>query len=163
VAYSPDGRMLLTGNDDNTARLWLAATAEPLGPPLFHQASVLAVAFSADSQRVLTGSGDTTARLWSVATGQPLGPPLTQGPLWAVAFSPDGRTVLTGSEDNTARLWSVQPPREADTASINLWLAVVTGLALDEHDAVQMLVGNIWRTSRERLLQHGTLLAPLQE
>ena len=73
-----------------------------------------------------------------------------------MAFSPDGRTVLTGSEDNTARLWSVQPPREADTASIDLWLAVVTGLALDEHDAGQMLVGNIWRTSRERLLQHGT-------
>jgi WD40 repeat protein len=104
---------------------------------------------------VCTGSGDQTARLWSVATGEPLGPPLLQGPVWAVAFSPDGRKVLTASENHTARLWSVRPPLEADTGAINLWLQLVTGMALDEHDAVQLLEASDWQSRRQKLLELG--------
>ena len=77
MAFSPDGKTVLTGSEDKTARLWDAATGQPLGPPLTHQGPVMAVAFSPDGKTVLTGSDDKTARLWDAATGQPLGPPLT--------------------------------------------------------------------------------------
>jgi tetratricopeptide (TPR) repeat protein len=66
VAFSPDGKTVLTGSRDKTARLWAAATGQPLGPPLPHQGYVSAVAFSPDGQTVLTGSYDSTARLWRV-------------------------------------------------------------------------------------------------
>jgi WD40 repeat protein/serine/threonine protein kinase len=155
VAYSPDGRLVLIGCDDYTARVWSATTGEPLAPPLHHQASVLAVAFSPDGRTALTGSGDQTARLWSVGTGEPLGPPLPQGPVWAVTFSPDGRKILTGSEDHTARLWSIRPPMRADVGLINLWLEVVTGMALDEHHAIQPLEANDWRNRRQKLMELG--------
>jgi WD40 repeat protein len=106
VAFSPDGKTILTGSSDHTGRLWDAATGRPIGAPLQHQDSVDAVAFSPDDKTVLTGSKDETARLWDAVTAKPIGTPLEhRAPVRAVAFSPDGTRVLTGSDDHTARLW----------------------------------------------------------
>jgi WD40 repeat protein len=75
VAFSPDGKTVLTGSHDKTARLWDAGTGKPIGAPLQHQGPVVAVAFSPDGKTVLTGSGwpDKSARLWRLpqVTGDP--------------------------------------------------------------------------------------------
>jgi serine/threonine protein kinase len=36
IAFSPDGKAVLTGSKDNTARLWDAVTGRPIAPPLRH-------------------------------------------------------------------------------------------------------------------------------
>ena len=107
ATFSPDGKTIVTGSADNTARLWNAATGQPIGEPLGHQTVVKAVAFSPDGKTIADGQlRHGTVRLWDAATGQPIGPPLrTQAGVDAVAFSPDGKTILTGSYDKTARLW----------------------------------------------------------
>jgi len=119
VAFSPDGKAVLTGSADNTARLWDAATGKPIGQPLAHKGAVNAVAFSPDGKAILTGSADGTARLWDAATGKPIGTRLMHdGRVTAVAFGPDGKAILTGSWDKTARLWDaatgkpIGPPLE---------------------------------------------------
>ena len=104
VAFSPDGKLILTGSYDGTARLWEMATGRPLGSLLRHQHTVAAVAFSPDGRTVLTGSFDQSARLWEVAAARR---PVVRAPGLhpAGVFSPDGQTIVTASEDHTARLW----------------------------------------------------------
>jgi WD40 repeat protein len=155
VAFSPDGKTVLTGSADKEARLWDAATGRPLGTPMAHQGMVVAVAFSPDGKTVLTASSDNTARLWDAATGRPLGPPMThQAGVSAVAFSPDGKTVLTGSYDKTARLWEVSELPD-NLARISTWVEVITGLRLDESGSVNVLDDTTWRERREKLETQG--------
>jgi tetratricopeptide (TPR) repeat protein len=155
VAFSPDGKTVLTGSLDLAARLWDVMTGRPLGPPLEHQSWVRAVAFSPDGKTVLTGGDDRTARLWDATTGRPLGPPLThQGWVRAVAFSPDGKTVLTGSDDRPARLWDVSELPDSPER-ISTWVEVITGLGLDELGSVIVLDNSTWRERREKLETQG--------
>ena len=108
VAFSPDGRRIVSGSDDNTLRLWDAASGNTIGRPLRgHTGSVNSVAFSPDGRGLVSGSQDKTLRLWDAITGKPIAGALqghTKGVL-AVAFSPDGHQIASGSEDHTLRLW----------------------------------------------------------
>ena len=70
LVFSPDGRTLATGSDDNTARLWEVATGKEITALRGHENWVKSVAFSPDGKLLATGSMDKTARLWEVATGR---------------------------------------------------------------------------------------------
>jgi WD40 repeat protein len=106
VAFSPDGRRIVTGNKDLTAKVWDAGSGRELLTLKGHSATIYAVAFSPDGQRIVSGSGDATAKVWEAATGREL---LTlKGHLALIrgaAFSPDGQRIATGSWDQTAKVW----------------------------------------------------------
>jgi WD domain, G-beta repeat len=114
VAISPDNRWLVSGSDDQTARLWDLSAKDPAAKPLVlrgHYGKVNAVAISPDNRWLVTGSDDQTARLWDLSAKDPGAKPVVlhghYGRVNAVAISPDNRWVVTGGDDHTARLWDL--------------------------------------------------------
>jgi WD40 repeat protein len=161
VAFSHDGRTVLTGHRDNIARLWDTATGRSRGILLHHRGPVSAVAFSPDSRTILTGSNDKTARLWDAATGRPIGPPLPHpAEVDNVAFSPDGRTALTTSRDGFARLWALPAPVPGPVDRVVLWTQVITGMELAPDGEARVLDTQTWSRLHQRLMGLGGLRMP---
>jgi WD40 repeat protein/tRNA A-37 threonylcarbamoyl transferase component Bud32 len=108
VAFSRDGKNILTGSADGVAQLWDVNTGNRVGAPLPHRDAVV-VAFSPDGKTLLTASRDHTVRLWDAGTGPRLERLLShRGPVVAVAVSRDGKRLLTGSMDTNAYLWDAE-------------------------------------------------------
>ncbi|KAG9313831.1 WD40-repeat-containing domain protein [Chiua virens] len=109
VAYSPDGRHIVTGSWDHTIMVWDAATGETVaGPFEGHTHVVLSVACSPDGRHIASGSGDETVRVWDATTGKTVANPSKghRDSVMSVAYSPDGTHIVSGSEDNTVRVWN---------------------------------------------------------
>ena len=98
VAFSPDGKQIVSGSWDKTVRRWDAATGQQLLPALEgHTDYVSSVAFSPDGKQIVSGSRDKTVRRWDADTGQQLLPALKghTNRVTSVAFSPDGKHFPT--------------------------------------------------------------------
>ena len=69
VAISPDGKRIVTGSDDATAKVWDAATGRELLTLKGHTQLVFSVAFSPDGKYLVSGGGDSRVRLWDAVMG----------------------------------------------------------------------------------------------
>jgi WD40 repeat protein len=116
VAFSPDGKLLATGDAEGGLRLWQVVTGQPLLNFQGHLGWVWSVTFSADGQTLASCSSDKTIRLWDVSTGQ-CRQILTghTSSIWAIAFSPDGKILASGGDEPEVKLWNVETAKCVNT------------------------------------------------
>ncbi|WP_199248326.1 serine/threonine-protein kinase [[Phormidium] sp. ETS-05] len=108
LAINPDGKLLATGSDDNTIKLWEIDSGKQLLTLASHSNWVTSLAFHPDGKRLVSGSYDTTIKLWQLPDGQ-LIRTLTAHTreVFCVAFSPDGTRMASGSYQNV-NLWNLR-------------------------------------------------------
>jgi WD40 repeat protein len=119
VAFSPDGRLLATGADDGTVRLFdVTNPARPREVAVVRGAGpitpIYTVVFAPDGNLVAAASLNNVVQLWRVggnsltSAGPELGG-MASYPI-GLAFAPDGKTLAIGNADKHVYLWNVTSP-----------------------------------------------------
>lgn len=111
IAFSPDGKLLATGDVNHEVHLWHVADSKQLLSLKLDAGWIWSVAFSPEG-RFLAISANRTVNIWDVQTGECV--QTLHGytdRVFSVAFSPDGQLLATGSEDHLVRIWHARSGR----------------------------------------------------
>ena len=164
IAISADGKMLASGSEDKTIKLWDLQTSECLATLEGHEDAVKAVAMTPDGQLLVSGSADHTIKLWQLPDNadEPICPDpiytLTGHSDWVrcLAITPDGQTLVSGSLDKTIKLWQLDTG-ELKSPLVGHW-DEVNNLAISPDGR------NLISCSRDETIQvwHLETLKPLQ-
>jgi WD40 repeat protein len=105
-AFSVDGKTLMSGSLDCSARIWNVDTGECTH--FYHHASaVFAIAVSPDGNTLACGLSGGTIALWSIATSSKIYDFVGHTySVKSVAFSPNGKLLASDSNDRAVRIWN---------------------------------------------------------
>ncbi|MEK6406865.1 MAG: protein kinase [Acidobacteriota bacterium] len=107
VAFSPDGRLVASGDDSGLLTLWNAATGEKIAALREHE-FIWDVKFSPDGKLLATVGDHGTVKVWDSAARKVI--TSFSGhteKVFCIHFSSDGKKLASGSQDGTARVWDV--------------------------------------------------------
>jgi RNA polymerase sigma factor (sigma-70 family) len=113
IAFTPDGKTLLTGSgyNDRFLRVWDPLSGRSLGKWKGHEWGILAISVTPDGRRAISTSQDATIRIWDLKSGEEMGR-IGDGKsvAWAADLSRDGKLLATGG--NGIQLWDFATRRK---------------------------------------------------
>ena len=114
VSFSPDGRLLVQGDDQGMLRVWDVHSGSCLKAFQGHAGRIWSVTFSPDGKTFATGGDDKIVKLWEIGKeAEKEGVPCLKTfkvhttMVWSVTFNPDGRMLASGGFERTVKLWQV--------------------------------------------------------
>jgi TIR domain/WD domain, G-beta repeat len=105
VAFSRDGKWLVSGGNDSMVMVWDVAGSQPGRQFAGHSDQVISVAFSADGKRIASASFDHSVIIWEVASGQPVKTLTATNKMTAAIFSSDDAWLATAGWDGNVTVW----------------------------------------------------------
>lgn len=158
MAFSPDGRLLVSGGADSAIKIWDLQLGRELRTLNRHTGGVRAVRFSPDGKTIASGGVDGKLKIWDLASGQELKDIQAHASaVNSLAFSQDGRYLATGGADTAIKIWEVASWKELWALSGHSgW---VTALAFDPVVAETLASGGadgevrLWDVKSGKLLK----------
>jgi dipeptidyl aminopeptidase/acylaminoacyl peptidase len=120
LAFSGDGRILVSVSEDRTVFVWDVAKRQEITNWKDLPASLLAAAVSPDGKTLAVGCGDKKVRLYNLPDGKERQVLKGHaGPVLCLAFSADGKTLVSGGGvyDLDMRAWLSGEARVWDVAT----------------------------------------------
>jgi WD40 repeat protein len=109
IAFSPDGRLLVSGGRDGTLRLWNVQDGQPIHVLEGHTHDVYGLAISADNQLLISTGEDQTVRLWHLQSGRNLKTLRGYtGGVHSLSLSADGQLLASSGQNETIQVWRLQ-------------------------------------------------------
>jgi eukaryotic-like serine/threonine-protein kinase len=108
VAFSPDGKTIVTAHDQGAVRLWDFASRLPRAVGKYEGGRISRLAFNPSGTNIASASSEHSIEIWDAATLEPLAALKYVGHVYGIAFNPDGSRLATACEDNTIRLWDMR-------------------------------------------------------
>jgi WD40 repeat protein len=134
VAYTPDGKQILSASQDGTLRLWEVDTGREVrrlgkevtapnmnGGPVdanawlaYSRGLITSAAIAPDGKSAVSTVQEGTITHWDLASGQAIRQFKASNPtgIFALALSPDGKLLVTLGHDQIARLWDLAEGKE---------------------------------------------------
>ena len=107
VAWTSDGKQLLTAGADKTVRLWNAADGKPVKTLAQHAAAVQAMAVAPAQGLVTTASADKQIRITKLADGSQAALITSPSAADALEVSPDGSRLAAALADGSVAVWDL--------------------------------------------------------
>ncbi|BAZ87750.1 WD40 repeat domain-containing serine/threonine-protein kinase [Dolichospermum compactum] len=110
VALSHDSKILASGEDNKSIKLWNLSNQQLIGNFIGHTQRITAVTFNDHDTILATASDDQNINLWDVKTLTKIHS-LTghSHAVKSLAFHPHGQILASGSWDKTIKIWDVKP------------------------------------------------------
>jgi WD40 repeat protein len=107
VAFSSDGRSLVSGGVDTNVKLWDVQTGGIVETFYGHTKKVWAVSISPDCTRIVSGSEDKTIRLWDIETSKCCQSIRLRHEVSFVCFLPSNPKHLVSISNDKIKQWDV--------------------------------------------------------
>ena len=106
IAFSPNGRSLVSGSDDHSVRVW--NLRDGLSKVMPVAGTISSVAFSPDGWYIAGGNFNGSLWIWGSRRQKLVA-------MWSghtamvncIEFSPDGKGLMSGSDDRTVKCWDM--------------------------------------------------------